>query len=299
MLLSEDMALKTPVVILIYNRPELTKQVFNAVRQIKPTDIFIVADGPKDENDLQFCLAARQIFDTCNWPVKVHKNYLEKNIGLGDRIISGLDWVFSQVDQAIILEDDCVPHPTFFRYCEELLSYYKDDERVMYISGNNLGQTIGGSYSYAFTDWTMYWGWATWGRAWQKYNHHLDTWQKHTNKLQKFVSPANRTIFNIITGEIQADRSTWDFPWLTDVWQNDSVGIVPVKNLVKNIGFDNHSHNLSNPSSQFAMLPTKAMEFPLKHPISKDSTASPAMEKAFFELLPETFPALPKIKKSR
>lgn len=291
------MSFKTPVVIIIYNRPDLAKQVFEVIRHLEPTELFIVADGPKDKYDWKFCQEARRVVSQCDWSVKVYKNYLDTNIESSDRVITGLDWVFDQVEQAIILEDDCVPHPTFFRYCEELLDYYKNDEHVMYIAGSNLGQTISSPYSYAFTHWAMYWGWATWARAWKKYNHDLNTWQKHTDKLMKYVSPSNQTIFNIITGEVHVDRSAWDVPWNTDVWLNDSVGIVPIKNLVKNIGFDRKAYNFTNPDSQFAMLPTKAIEFPLRHPESKEATASATMEKAFFKLLPEAFPMLSNFKK--
>jgi len=284
------MALRTPVVIVIYNRPHLARQVFEVVRLLKPSELFIVADGPKDKIDWKYCRETRKVFEHFDWPVKVHRNYLDKNVNSANRVITGLDWVFSQAEQAIILEDDCVPDISFFRFCEELLNYYEMDEHVMYIAGNNLGQIISTPYSYAFTHWAMYWGWATWARAWQKFNHDLNTWQLHTDKLMRFVNPSNQTLFSIISGEIHVDRSAWDVPWNTDVWLNDAVGIIPVKNLVNNIGFDSQSYNFTNPDSQFAKMVTEAMGFPLAHPKNKKATASINMEKAFFELIPESFP---------
>ena len=154
----------TPVALLIFNRPECTERVFAAIRQAKPSMLLAIADGPRPDrpDDIAKCAAARAIIDRVDWDCEVFKNYADTNLGCGVRPATGISWVFDRVETAIILEDDCIPHPDFFRYCDELLTRYRDDERVMHISGNNFWA---GKYqhedSYLFSRYTLSWGWAT------------------------------------------------------------------------------------------------------------------------------------------
>ena len=146
--------MNSPVALIIFNRPDHTREVFKRIAEIKPKQLFIVADGPRDEEDERKCLAARKVVERITWDCEVAKNYSEKNMGCKQRVATGINWVFENVEQAIILEDDCVPHPDFFRFCDELLIKYENDKRIMQINGSNfqLGCRYG-DHSYYF--WQM------------------------------------------------------------------------------------------------------------------------------------------------
>ena len=131
--------MRTPVVFIIFSRPDLTARVFAEIARARPEKLLVIADGPRPDREGEDakCAATRAIIERVDWPCEILKNYSNVNLGCGHRPATGLRWVFEQVEEAIILEDDCVPHPTFFRFCEELLEHYRDDERVMHISGDN------------------------------------------------------------------------------------------------------------------------------------------------------------------
>jgi hypothetical protein len=171
--------LSTPVAFIIFNRPDTTARVFEAIRRAEPPQLLIVADGPRVDrpSDVERCAAARAVIERVDWDCEVLTNYAEANMGLADRVSSGLDWVFSLCDRAIVLEDDCLPDPSFFRFCDELLDRYRDDERVMAISGDNfqLGRRRT-RYSYYLSRYNHCWGWATWRRGWQHYDHRMQLW---------------------------------------------------------------------------------------------------------------------------
>ena len=176
-----DFQLTTPVAFLIFNRPDTTARVFEAIRQAKPPKLLVVADGPRPDrpDDVEKCKAARAIIDRVDWACEVLTNYSDLNLGCGKRPATGITWVFEQVEEAIIFEDDCLPHPSFFRFCEELLNYYRHDERIMVISGNNFqfGRNRTDD-SYYFSRYNHIWGWASWRRAWEYFDYDLKLWPK-------------------------------------------------------------------------------------------------------------------------
>lgn len=152
----------------IFNRPDVTKKAFNEIRKVQPDILLVVSDGPSHhkQGEAEKCLETRAIIDQVDWDCKVLTNYSDVNLGCAKRILSGLDWIFGNFERAIILEDDCLPDPSFFPFCEELLERYKNDDRVMSISGQNsqFGRSRT-SYSYYFSRYAHCWGWATWRRA--------------------------------------------------------------------------------------------------------------------------------------
>ena len=151
----------TPVAFIIFNRPDTTKRVFAEIAKARPPKLLVIADGPRADHpaDVEKCAAVRAIIDGVDWDCEVLKNYSDVNLGCKRRVSSGLDWVFDTVEEAIILEDDCLPHPTFFRFCEEMLEKYRDDKRIAMISGDNLqfGRKRTG-YSYYFSRYPHIWG---------------------------------------------------------------------------------------------------------------------------------------------
>ena len=179
-----DWQLQTPVVLLIFNRPDTTERVFETIRQAKPPKLLVVADGPRADKpgEAEKCAAVRAILDRVDWDCQVIQNYADTNLGCRERVSSGLNWVFETVEEAIILEDDCLPHPTFFRFCEELLERYRHDDRIMTISGNNL--QFGRPHTedgYYFSRYTHIWGWASWRRAWRFYDLEMKAWPELRN----------------------------------------------------------------------------------------------------------------------
>jgi hypothetical protein len=192
-------------------------------------------------------------------------------MGLKARISSGLDWVFEQVGQAIILEDDCLPHATFFRFCEELLEHYKDDERVMHISGDNFGyqRPPGCTDSYYFSRYAHVWGWATWRRAWAKYDVDMTSWPDERVRAGEWFDYASERGYWIpIFEAVAAGRiHTWDYQWLYACLRHKGLCIMPFENQVSNIGMSSSATNTRDAYSPVADLPTAAISFPLRHPM--------------------------------
>ncbi|MFQ3615150.1 MAG: glycosyltransferase family 2 protein [Cyanobacteriota bacterium] len=269
--------MKKAVVLIIFNRPGKTLKVFDRVCQAKPEKLLVIADGPRSKfpDDVEKCAETRAIIGRVDWGCEVLKNYSDDNLGCGKRIASGLDWVFSLVDEAIILEDDCLPHPSFFRYCQELLDYYRDDERVMSICGKNVqfGRERT-EFSYYFSRYSHCWGWATWARAWKFFDYDMKTWE--VAQLENYlvdILDDNRAvgywtrIFQS-TYERRYQSASWAYRWLLSSWLQSGLSVLPSVNLVSNIGFGEDATHTTTTSaqSQYANMQTKAMQFPLKHP---------------------------------
>jgi hypothetical protein len=261
------------VALLIFNRPHVTQRVVDAVAAARPKRLLVIADGPRPDRqgEAERCEATRAIIDRVDWDCEVLKNYSDRNLGVGIRPATGFQWVFQQVDEAIILEDDCVPHPTFFRFCEELLEKYRDDERVMHISGDNWN--FGTSpYSYCFGCYCYSCGWATWRRAFQLYDPTVELWPylSQTSWLANILGDARAAEFWARKFEsIHAEgveRNGWDWPWLFACLTHHGLSILPSTNLISNIGFDETATHTKNIDDERANVPTKEMLFPLRHP---------------------------------
>ncbi|MBD2179746.1 glycosyltransferase family 2 protein [Planktothrix sp. FACHB-1375] len=255
------MSISTPIAFFIFNRPHLTKIVFDAIAKAKPKKLLVVADGPRFPEEDEKCQKARAaVMANINWECEVLTNFSEPNLGCKERVSSGLNWVFSEVEEAIILEDDCLPHPSFFRFCETLLERYRYDERVMMISGDNfqLGKSRT-EYSYYYSKYTHIWGWASWKRAWQYYDVNMKSWPEYKNVNlissvcedqleQKYWTDIFDIVFN-------GGMNTWDYQWLYGCWCQNGLSILPNCNLVSNIGFGNEGTHTSY-DSPWAQLPT-------------------------------------------
>ncbi len=265
--------MNTAIALIIFNKPDTTAQVFEVIRQIKPPKLLVIADGPRQQHpeDVENCAAARKIIEKIDWDCELLQKISDINLGCKECISTGLDWVFQQVETAIILEDDCLPHPTFFPYCEQLLDKYRHDQRIMTISGNNFqfGRQRTEN-SYYFSRYPLIWGWATWRRAWQKYDREMKHWVevRDGNWLQDILDDSTavkywtRLFENCYKGNIDS----WAFRWTLTSWLQNALTILPNVNLVSNIGFSLAAANTRDIYSPFANHPTQAIEFPLKHP---------------------------------
>lgn len=282
--------LKTPVAFIIFNRPETTKRVFAEIAKARPQKLLVIADGPRADHpdDIEKCVAVRAIIDSVNWNCEVLKNYSDMNLGCKRRVSSGLDWVFDTVEEAIILEDDCLPHPTFFRFCEEMLEKYRHDERIAMISGNNhqFGRKRT-EYSYYFSRYTHIWGWASWRRAWDNYDVDMKIWPEIRDGgwLEDLLG-AKRSVWywkyifeNVYKGKID----TWDYQWIFSCWIQNALAILPNVNLVSNIGFGMKAVH-TKVKNKFAHMEIEPMSFPILHPdyILRDSKADFFVENKMF-----------------
>jgi hypothetical protein len=264
--------LTTPVAFLVFNRPDTTARVFAAIREARPAHLLVVADGPRVNraDDSPLCAEVRRLVEQVDWPCEVRYNYSDINLGCRKRVASGLDWVFEQVEEAIILEDDCLPHPSFFRFCEELLAKYRHDERIMMISGDNFQFGINRtSYSYYFSRYSHIWGWASWRRSWGKYDISMKLWPEIRDGgwLQNVfirkdvIKYWEKSFQDTYNGLID----TWDHQFTFACMVNNGLSIVPNMNLVSNIGF-NSCATRTKRKCRFSNIITEEMLFPLVHP---------------------------------
>jgi hypothetical protein len=268
--------LQTPVAMLVFNRPELTARVFERVREQKPRTLLVNADGPRPgrAGEEERVRAVRAIFDRVDWPCDLRTRFLESNLGCKHGVSSGITWVFSQVERAILLEDDCLPDPTFFRYCEELLEKYAADPRVMMVSGDHMRKLpLDYAASYYFSRIPHIWGWATWRRAWNLYDVEMRAWPEWRDRvglrsefgrglhLSLALWRWQRALERTHRGEID----TWDHQWVFTVLSRGGYCALPRKNLVTNLGFGaDATHTIEMTSD--ALHPTESIDFPLAHP---------------------------------
>ncbi|MCE5266740.1 MAG: hypothetical protein LLG00_02505 [Planctomycetaceae bacterium] len=263
-----------PVVMIAFNRPEKAQQVLNVVRSVAPPMVLLVTDGPRPGNraDEEKCCMVRRILDGIDWPCEILRNHSERNLGCDRRVATGVSWAFEAVERAVVLEDDIIPHPSFFRYCEELLSRYADDERVMMISGTNvLGQWKQERQSYHFSYYGGIHGWASWRRAWKHFDPSISRWKDPEVRrrlrdvlVDRRQAAYRASLYDRIQGE--ADRGTWDYQWGFARLVQSGLSIVPSVNLVRNIGFDadaTHTQGVWIPACD---RPVGTAEFPLRHP---------------------------------
>jgi hypothetical protein len=263
---------KTPVAFIIFNRPETTARVFAEISKARPPKLLVIADGPRADRpgESEKCAATRAVVERVDWDCEVFRNFSEVNLGCGSRPASGINWVFQKVDEAIIIEDDCLPHPTFFCFCDELLERYRDDERIMMISGNNFQDgKKRTSKSYYFSRYAHTWGWATWRRAWQLYDFEVELWPqlRETSWLLDLLGDEESAAYWRATFDgLSKTPDVWDFQWTFACWAQNGLAILPNANLVSNIGWGDDATHTSTPNNPAANLPTEAMTFPLEHP---------------------------------
>lgn len=255
------------IIFLFFNRLEVTKRVFAEIAKQKPERLFLVADGPRNSEEEKTCAGVRQhVLSSIDWDCEVFENFSSINLGCRNRVSSGITWAFEHIEDAIIIEDDCLPDPSFFPYCKELLECYKNNEKIMMISGNNaqFGQIVTED-SYYFSQYPRIWGWATWKRAWDLYDVSIKDWQTQRNQIfSKYDVDA--AFWTRAFDLIHKNFNTWDYQWVYTIWKNEGKAITPSINLIKNIGFGPEGTHCLSANDKFANQPTFPLTFPLKHP---------------------------------
>ena len=266
-----------PILLIIFNRPQLAKRVLESIRKQRPARLYVAADGPRDPaihpNDEARCRECRLLVETIDWPCEVSTRFSEENQGCGRGVSNAVSWFFSHESAGIILEDDCLPCDEFFPYCSELLSRYHDSEEVMHICGNNFGSATApmacSGFSYGFGRYAQVWGWASWARAWKHFN--LDVGQEvedpdhfkvcgtgwlqrkaHQERVRSTLDPRK--------------MDTWDYQWQFAVLKRRGLAACPSVNLISNLGFGVDASHTTKLNSPVAELPAGGLRIPLSHP---------------------------------
>lgn len=274
-------SLQTPVLFIVFNRPETTSRVFEAIRQAKPPRLYVAADGPRAsrEGETERIARVRRIATAVEWPCEVFTLFREENLGCKRAVSEAITWFFRQEERGIILEDDCLPHQDFFSFCEALLVRYADDERVSVITGDNFQDGIErGDGSYYFSRYNHVWGWASWRRAWQHCDIDLTfwpEWKRTTHWRSEFPDGVERRYWEKIFDRMHAQKiDTWDYPWTASVWYHGGLTATPNVNLISNIGFGEGATHTTATRSKHAALPIRSIGN-LKHPskVVRDSEA--------------------------
>lgn len=267
-------AFDVPVGLVIFNRPEHTARVLAEIARVRPRKLMVAADGPRPThpNDAVLCQAARAVVEqTVDWDCDLRTLYSDVNLGLAVRVATACDWFFSQEEEVIVLEDDCVPNPSFFPFCAELLERYRNDPRVMVISGDNcqFGRNRT-PYSYFFSRYPHIWGWASWRRTWNLYDPKISQWPelRRTDWLARMLndSRAERYWRRILDGTYMGRMNTWDYQLLFAIWMAGGLCVIPENNLVSNIGFGAGATHTTESGSPLANMPVHPVELPLRHP---------------------------------
>jgi len=287
----------TPILFIIFNRPENTKKVFQAIRKIKPKKLFISADGPRRNisQEIELTQKAREVVSQVDWPCQVKTKFSSQNLGCKKAVTSAINWFFKHVEAGIILEDDCLPSQSFFNFCQKLLKKYAHDERIMQISGNNylLGRKVS-SASYYFSKLNDIWGWATWKRAWKLYDSKMKTFPKFKKQrqLNQYLTNSQirrwlMTYFNDAYKLINSHRGIWSTAWSYTICKNNGLIIVPKVNLVRNIGIGKQATHSGSSFQPYAKIKTHSLK-KIIHP--KSIIANQAADNLRFELIKQTDP---------
>jgi hypothetical protein len=233
------------------------RQVIDAIRPVAPTRLFVACDGPNPTRpgEAEKVAATRAVIEhEIDWPCHIERLYSDVNQGCRLGVSRAISWFFEQVEEGIILEDDCVPHTDFFPYCTNLLERYRHDTRVWCISGNNFqnGQWRGDS-SYYFSRYNHCWGWASWRRCWKHYDCNLSQWPalRDSGLLSTiFEDPLERDYWNCIWQRFVdiGEPDSWCYIWTFTCLANSGLTALPNRNLVSNVGFgEDATHTTGSP----------------------------------------------------
>jgi hypothetical protein len=265
--------LTTPVALFVYRRPEHTERVIERILEVEPPRVLVVGDGPADGGEEKRVKAVRRVVAEANWECEVRTNYADSNLGLKERFATGLDWVFGNEREAIILEDDTLPHPSFFTFCDTLLDRFRDDHRVWEITGRNeVPDHRSGDDSYFYSHYGGVWGWATWRSAYREYDPDMSAWEDPVvrDRIRDVLADRWQAAYisEFFSRTAEGEIETWDYQWGFARLRNNGVSVVPETNLVRNIGFGEGATNTTGAASSasFGGKSVNPINFPLSHP---------------------------------
>ncbi|AWK90260.1 hemolytic protein HlpA-like protein [Azospirillum thermophilum] len=278
--------MRTPVALFVFNRPDVTRKVFERIAAVRPEVLLIVADGPRADrpDDAALCAEVRRIVTAVDWPCDLRVNFAPRNLGCGLRVSTGLDWVFRLVEEAIVLEDDCLPAPDFFPFCEAMLDRYRHDTRIGIVCGSNFANgEAEPDGDYLFCRYGPIWGWATWRRTWRFYDFAMSTYDEDRGRGllsdlftdRKVVRFWERAFDEYAAGRID----TWDYALTYATLRQSMLHVIPAVNLITNIGCGRPDATHTRDPHPVAEWPSGSLHFPLRHPSAV--VASLAFERSF------------------
>ena len=267
---SDKTQFKDPILLLVFNRPSTTEVVFEKIRQVKPLKLYVAGDGPRHNyNDIENIKKTREIIKKIDWPCNLKTLFRDSNIGCKMSVSLAISWLFKYETKGIILEDDCVPNLDFFYFCQNLLNFYENNEKIMCITGNNFqNNKWRGDSSYYFSKYNHCWGWATWRRAWKHYDGNISFWSewKKSESWHEDFNKAERKYWAKIFNKVHKNQiDSWAYPWTASVWNKKGLTATPNVNLVKNIGFGEFATHTKNNYRNKFNIPSNSLKI-LKHP---------------------------------
>ncbi len=264
---------KTPVLLILFNRAGSTRQAFEAIRRVRPPRLLIAADGPRPQrpDDREKCAAARRVVEAVDWPCEVTRDYSDVNLGCRRRPQTAITWAFGLSERVVVLEDDCLPNASFFRFCDDMLERFADDERVMTVGGTNmLGSWKADRQSYHFSLLCGTPGWASWRRAWRHYDPDMRAWALpevrelvHREIFSRAFSKSRQADYEFT---FQGKLDAWDYQWELARTLQSGLAVLPAVNLVQNTGFDAEATHSRDPDHPWARLPLLPLQWPLRPP---------------------------------
>lgn len=255
----ENNGFSTPILILSFNRPESTRKLIESLRPLKPRKIYFAVDGPREglNADLEKVSNTRAAQSEFNWPVELSTRFLDKNLGCKLAISSAIDWFFENEDLGIILEDDCIPTPEFLNFASNMLNKYRNIERIMQISGSSFFPEIANyDYNHYFSKLPVIWGWATWRRAWK--NFEFNTISSAVDDPKKLIydyydnNLISKWFHRYYIESLSPKASAWSPHWIFSIIRNNGLTVMPMANMVRNIGMtDDSTHAFSKSFLEF------------------------------------------------
>lgn len=269
---NNNFELQTPVLFLVFNRLDTTKQVFGAIRQAKPPRLYVASDGARSdrEGELEKVQEVRDyITNNIDWDCEVKTLFREQNLGCRVAVSGAIDWFFEKEEQGIILEDDCLPDQSFFEFCESMLNHYCQDKRIMLVTGtNDLIDWKSDIQSYHFSYYGSIWGWASWRRAWKYYDAEMSLWENNEikNRIRDVLVDEKQYKYRekICEKTYKGEINSWGYVWTFSRLLQSGLSIVPSINLISNIGFGEDATHTKSSKSSLANFVKKPMQFPLK-----------------------------------
>ncbi len=269
------------VLFIIFNRPDTTQKVFEAIRVARPSRLYIAADAPRKNHlsDIEKCRDTRAVVKNIDWPCEVHTLFRDENLGCGLAVSEAIRWFFLQNEEGIILEDDCLPHPDFFPFASSMLDYFRENKKIISINGSNLGYKSTDGNSYTFSRFMNMWGWATWKDRAFEIDYQMTEWKKINRPEFWLYRKLSQGLFDFDLNwfklwkfkfdKVSMDQNfTWDWQWLYHQFSRKQFSVVPASNLISNIGFNDDATHTVGANNPAANIPTRAMQQPLKHPSS-------------------------------
>ena len=283
----------TPVLLLTFNRPATSFKVLNTIKEAGIRKLYLASDEGRDESEKERVHKLRNdLLKRIDWDCEVKTLFQSENQGCKNGVSSAIQWFFDNEEMGIILEDDCLPTPTFFQFCSELLHRFKEDRRVWMISGNNLLEENQSEASYFFTQiYSSIWGWATWRDRWSEYDIEMKGFKELLRKEEWENYFNQKQIFELRMQEISSifdGVDTWDHQWAFCRFKNKGLGVTPKFNLIKNIGFGEDATHTQSSDHGMADLKTYDLEYPLIHP--KEMKVDDEFEWRLYNRLPRLTP---------